>query len=309
MFAEPPPSWPTAHATPSAWAAPATIANTTAVARRPPPWPPSWAGAADTLVAAETLAAAAPPPARPSTPRSPMSTRTPAEAVRRAVDPVRDFPHAEAAGGSVLLAATAVALGWANRAPWPTSTSRSGGGGDRRDRAGGHHRRPQAQGQRRVGPGGSLACRGVAGGARGPQLQRWLRRLHRLLHRHQPSGQPAQVDPLAQPDADRRDRPGSAVAAAIERRSTALFTKRPGRALEQTGSPDTAPIRDGHGRSCVSRRQRRRGGTAAGHRRASGLPGRDRHPHRAGSGARRVIPGARTLMLPVSSKEELLDWS
>jgi NhaA family Na+:H+ antiporter len=42
------------------------------------------------------------------------STTTPATVVRRVVDPLRDFLHAEATGGLVLLAATAVALGWAN---------------------------------------------------------------------------------------------------------------------------------------------------------------------------------------------------
>jgi NhaA family Na+:H+ antiporter len=43
-----------------------------------------------------------------------MSVTAPARAVRRVVDPLRDYLHAEAAGGLVLLAATAVALAWAN---------------------------------------------------------------------------------------------------------------------------------------------------------------------------------------------------
>jgi NhaA family Na+:H+ antiporter len=43
-----------------------------------------------------------------------MSVTIPARAVRRVVDPLKDYLHAEAAGGLVLLAATAIALGWAN---------------------------------------------------------------------------------------------------------------------------------------------------------------------------------------------------
>ncbi len=43
-----------------------------------------------------------------------MTNRTAVRAVRRVVDPVREFLHAEATGGLVLLAATVVALGWAN---------------------------------------------------------------------------------------------------------------------------------------------------------------------------------------------------
>jgi NhaA family Na+:H+ antiporter len=43
-----------------------------------------------------------------------MSVTSPVGAVRRVVDPLKDYLHAEAAGGLVLLAATAVALGWAN---------------------------------------------------------------------------------------------------------------------------------------------------------------------------------------------------
>ncbi|HWD47156.1 MAG TPA: Na+/H+ antiporter NhaA [Actinomycetota bacterium] len=43
-----------------------------------------------------------------------MSVTAPARAVRRVVDPLRDYLHAEAAGGLVLLVATAVALAWAN---------------------------------------------------------------------------------------------------------------------------------------------------------------------------------------------------
>jgi Na+:H+ antiporter, NhaA family len=38
----------------------------------------------------------------------------PARAIRRVVDPLKEFLHAEAAGGLVLLAATAFALAWAN---------------------------------------------------------------------------------------------------------------------------------------------------------------------------------------------------
>jgi NhaA family Na+:H+ antiporter len=43
-----------------------------------------------------------------------MTNNVPANAVRRVVDPLKDFLHAEAAGGVVLLAATVIALGWAN---------------------------------------------------------------------------------------------------------------------------------------------------------------------------------------------------
>jgi Na+:H+ antiporter, NhaA family len=43
-----------------------------------------------------------------------MIDTAPARAVRRMVDPLKDFLHAEAAGGLVLLACTVVALGWAN---------------------------------------------------------------------------------------------------------------------------------------------------------------------------------------------------
>jgi NhaA family Na+:H+ antiporter len=43
-----------------------------------------------------------------------MMVTAPARAVRRMVDPLKDFLHAEAAGGVVLLAATVIALGWAN---------------------------------------------------------------------------------------------------------------------------------------------------------------------------------------------------
>ena len=43
-----------------------------------------------------------------------MSTSSATNTVRRLVDPLRDFLHTEAAGGLVLLAATVVALGWAN---------------------------------------------------------------------------------------------------------------------------------------------------------------------------------------------------
>jgi Na+:H+ antiporter, NhaA family len=43
-----------------------------------------------------------------------MTNSTPAGAVRRVVDPVKDFLQTEATGGLFLLGATAVALGWAN---------------------------------------------------------------------------------------------------------------------------------------------------------------------------------------------------
>jgi Na+:H+ antiporter, NhaA family len=43
-----------------------------------------------------------------------MTNSSAADAVRRVVDPVKDFLHTEAAGGLFLLAATVVALGWAN---------------------------------------------------------------------------------------------------------------------------------------------------------------------------------------------------
>ena len=43
-----------------------------------------------------------------------MSNATPTAAVRRVVDPVKDFLQTAAAGGLFLLAATVVALGWAN---------------------------------------------------------------------------------------------------------------------------------------------------------------------------------------------------
>ena len=43
-----------------------------------------------------------------------MSNATPAAAVRRVVDPVKDFLQTVAAGGLFLLAATVVALGSAN---------------------------------------------------------------------------------------------------------------------------------------------------------------------------------------------------
>jgi NhaA family Na+:H+ antiporter len=43
-----------------------------------------------------------------------MSVSAPARVVRRVIDPLKDYLHAEAAGGLVLLAATVVALGWAN---------------------------------------------------------------------------------------------------------------------------------------------------------------------------------------------------
>jgi Na+:H+ antiporter, NhaA family len=43
-----------------------------------------------------------------------MSVTAPARAVRRVVDPLKEYLHAEAAGGLVLLAATVVALAWAN---------------------------------------------------------------------------------------------------------------------------------------------------------------------------------------------------
>ncbi len=43
-----------------------------------------------------------------------MTNSSAADAVRRVVDPVKDFVHTEAAGGLFLLAATVVALGWAN---------------------------------------------------------------------------------------------------------------------------------------------------------------------------------------------------
>jgi Na+:H+ antiporter, NhaA family len=43
-----------------------------------------------------------------------MTNRSAADTVRRVVDPVKDFLHTEAAGGLFLLAATVVALGWAN---------------------------------------------------------------------------------------------------------------------------------------------------------------------------------------------------
>ena len=43
-----------------------------------------------------------------------MIDTAPVRAVRRVVDPLKEFLHAEAAGGLVLLAATAVALVWAN---------------------------------------------------------------------------------------------------------------------------------------------------------------------------------------------------
>jgi Na+/H+ antiporter NhaA len=45
------------------------------------------------------------------------SNSSSANAVRRLVDPLKDFLHTEAAGGLFLLAATVVALGWANRPP------------------------------------------------------------------------------------------------------------------------------------------------------------------------------------------------
>ncbi|HEX5881936.1 MAG TPA: hypothetical protein VF468_26995, partial [Actinomycetota bacterium] len=41
-----------------------------------------------------------------------MSNSSSANAVRRLVDPLKDFLHTEAAGGLALLAATVVALGW-----------------------------------------------------------------------------------------------------------------------------------------------------------------------------------------------------
>jgi NhaA family Na+:H+ antiporter len=43
-----------------------------------------------------------------------MSNSSATNAVRRLVDPLKDFLHTEAAGGLFLLAATVVALGWAN---------------------------------------------------------------------------------------------------------------------------------------------------------------------------------------------------
>jgi hypothetical protein len=43
-----------------------------------------------------------------------MSNSSSANAVRRLVDPLKDFLHTESAGGLFLLAATVVALGWAN---------------------------------------------------------------------------------------------------------------------------------------------------------------------------------------------------
>jgi NhaA family Na+:H+ antiporter len=43
-----------------------------------------------------------------------MSNSSSTNAVRRLVDPLKDFLHTEAAGGLFLLAATVVALGWAN---------------------------------------------------------------------------------------------------------------------------------------------------------------------------------------------------
>jgi NhaA family Na+:H+ antiporter len=43
-----------------------------------------------------------------------MINGSPADAVRRVVDPLKDFLHTEAAGGLILLAATVVALSWAN---------------------------------------------------------------------------------------------------------------------------------------------------------------------------------------------------
>jgi Na+/H+ antiporter NhaA len=43
-----------------------------------------------------------------------MTNASPPDAVRRVVDPVKDFLRTETAGGLVLLAATVVALGWAN---------------------------------------------------------------------------------------------------------------------------------------------------------------------------------------------------
>jgi Na+/H+ antiporter NhaA len=43
-----------------------------------------------------------------------MSNSNSANAVRRLVDPLKDFLHTEAAGGLFLLAATVVVLGWAN---------------------------------------------------------------------------------------------------------------------------------------------------------------------------------------------------
>jgi NhaA family Na+:H+ antiporter len=46
--------------------------------------------------------------------RTPMSNSSTAHAVRRLVDPLKEFLHTEAAGGLFLLAATVVALGWAN---------------------------------------------------------------------------------------------------------------------------------------------------------------------------------------------------
>jgi len=54
------------------------------------------------------------PPTREPAWRILMSNATPAAAVRRVVDPVKDFLQTEAAGGLFLLAATVVALGWAN---------------------------------------------------------------------------------------------------------------------------------------------------------------------------------------------------
>jgi Na+/H+ antiporter 1 len=43
-----------------------------------------------------------------------MSNSNSANAVRRQVDPLKDFLHTEAAGGLFLLATTRVALGWTN---------------------------------------------------------------------------------------------------------------------------------------------------------------------------------------------------
>jgi hypothetical protein len=46
--------------------------------------------------------------------RTRISNSSSANAVRRLVDPLKDFLHTESAGGLFLLAATVVALGWAN---------------------------------------------------------------------------------------------------------------------------------------------------------------------------------------------------
>jgi hypothetical protein len=56
-----------------------------------------------------------------------MTTRTAVRAVRRVVDPVKEFLHAEATGGLVLLAAAMVGSGGPT-AHWARPTRRCGVG-------------------------------------------------------------------------------------------------------------------------------------------------------------------------------------